>query len=452
MGFKLGNARQRRRDAGFQWLMIGIVLGMGCAFSIFLAGYVFDFIEVTLDEETPAPLETMIMQEDPSETATPTIEMASPEATVPEDTPEVGATEMPTGLPSDVTTSPEASVQPPLNQTGTVLPGAQSPTSTIGFTTDFDNPPADDDTQTGSDAQTPPDPIASSVLAVASPLMPVDGGIFKMGTTREDAQLAVAMCVTRDSGTCEDSWVSDSIPPHDVQVDDFQIEQYEVSVAQYVAFLNYLLDQNPGTRPHLNGCNGGPCALVVGDAGGENSDIAFNGERYSPRSDGFDRADYPMTFVFWEGAKAYCQSIGRYLPTEAQWERAARGPNNFYYPWGQVWEPDRANTSRSGMNGQGTMVVTAFALEGASGYGALNMAGNVAEWTADYYSPTIYQERANTGQVTSNPTGPSLGDKVVLRGGAWDNTPLFARTVHRRDLPPGEANASVGFRCAADPS
>lgn len=441
MGMRLGNGRRRSRDAGFQWLMIGIVLGMGCAFSVFLAGYVFDIIEVSIDEETAEPTDVVYVTQVP-DTPTMTAEViveetpSTPEETLP------AATEQATPLPMAETQVTASSVDETAPVTGV------SPTPTIGFTTNFDD--------TGSVQSSPttaasvPVGGASPVQAVASPLMPVDAGTFKMGTTQADGQIAVAECVNRDSGTCDQSWILDSIPPHDVYVDAFQIEQYEVSVSQYVAFLNYLLDQNPGSRPHLSACNGGPCVLTVGDAGGENSDIAFNGERYSPRADGFDRANYPVTFVFWEGAKAYCESIGRYLPTEAQWERAARGPNNFYYPWGQQWEPGPANTSRSGVDG-GTMEVTSFR-DGASGYGALNMAGNVAEWTADYYSATIYQERANTGQVTNNPTGPSFGETVVIRGGAWDNTPFFARTVHRRDLAPNQPNASVGFRCAADPS
>jgi formylglycine-generating enzyme required for sulfatase activity len=194
--------------------------------------------------------------------------------------------------------------------------------------------------------------------------------------------------------------------------------------------------------------------LARGDNGGEFSDIIYSDAtlRYEVFDGGFDRSNYPMTIVLWQGAQAYCRAIGRRLPTEAEWERAARGPNNTIYPWGQQWDPTAANTTRSGetrLGLGGTVQVDTYP-NGQSLFGPFNMAGNVAEWTSDWYSATIYQERANSGQVAVNPTGPDLGEERVVRGGSWDAVPLYARTVHRRSESPGQPGPWIGFRCAAD--
>jgi formylglycine-generating enzyme required for sulfatase activity len=271
-----------------------------------------------------------------------------------------------------------------------------------------------------------------------------------MGTTLEEGQAAVADCIQRDGKACEESWVLDSIPPHDVTVDGFQIEEYEVSVLQYVTFLNYLLQQSPGTRPHLTGCNG-PCALTVAEDPA--SDIEFDQDQnqYVVRLAGVDRSLYPVKLVTWFGADAYCRALDRYLPTEAQWERAARGPANTVYPWGPQWDPARANTSVPGQGG--TLPVNSYSAgtsSGASGFSVFNTAGNVAEWTNDWYQSNFYTQAE---AVLPNPRGPATGSAKVVRGGSWTNPPLMARAVHRIDAwEPGETSTWVGFRCADDAS
>ncbi|NDJ86792.1 MAG: SUMF1/EgtB/PvdO family nonheme iron enzyme [Chloroflexi bacterium] len=471
MNMRLGG-RRRGRDSGFQWLIIGIVLGMSCAFSFGLALYVFEIIEVTLDEEALQETRTTVITATPGPENTdpgtqPTGETPVVETTLSEPSPEQNETleatggqetPEPTPLPGggDGGGQESGTSAPDTNLTQTPLPGGATATPTIGFSTDFNAQGSPEAALETTPIGLPDQPTLPPLLAaIRTPLVSVDGGVFRMGTTEDEGLAAVADCTNRDGGTCEESYFTDSIPPHDVQVGDFQIEMYEVSVGQYVAFLNSLVEQNPGTRPHLSACNGQPCALVVGDNGGQNSDIIYNAEagRYAVRSEVVDRSNYPMTFVTWEGAKAYCQAIGRYLPTEAEWERAARGPQNTIYPWGPQWRTDDiANTARSGNNRAGTWVVDTNAAQGASAWGAANMAGNVAEWTNDYYSETTYAERAATGQVVVDPRGPNVGDRVVVRGGSWDTVPFFSRSVHRRAFAPGDANPVVGFRCAAEPS
>lgn len=453
---------KRRRDGGFQWLIIGIVLGMGCAFSFGLALYVFEVIEISGSDEQPTDIpEVRII--------TPTSDVTAETGTTLETTPDAStvdttATEdtgnSQTSIPTESTPLPQSAETVATTPADTVaitpLPGGPTTTPTIGIVVNSGNTVQDSQGTGGQAVPTqdtgalpPAVSLPLELTAVLTPLVNVAGGTFKMGTTRDEGLAAVAECITRDTGTCDEPMILDAVPPHDVTLTDYYIEKYEVSVSQYVAFLNYLLDQNPSnTRPHLTACSGGPCALTISDNGGENSDIAFDGTRYSIRAAAIDRSNYPVTFVYWAGAKTYCETVGRYLPSEAQWERAARGINNWIYPWGQQWNASFANTSRSGTQGVGTEEVTRYA-EGASSWGAVNMAGNVAEWTADSYMENLYNQRSSTGAPVVNPVSQG-GATISVRGGAWDTIPLFVRTVHRMAIASNAPNASLGFRCASD--
>lgn len=481
MGMKLGGGA-RRRDSGFQWLIIGIVLGMGCTFSFMLTLYVFEIIEVTIDEEAIAPpTEVVIVTAEPevsttaetapvSENATESaVEMEntdtiSTEAVDPSETntnaPDANAA--PTGLPGSEDTSTGTGAGTGVGTNSTPLPNSGTqPTATIGFSLDG-NATTNTNPQDSNDTvglNPPPESEGgqtsnTNLLSVASPMILIDGGIFRMGTTEDEALQAVAECVSRDSGLCTEDMVIDSYPAHEVYVDDFQMEQFEVNVQQFVSFLNILLEANPNATapPHLTACNG-PCNLVTTDPDGQNSDIAFDGSQYIVRPDAFDRSEFPITYVSWQGAQAYCEALGRRLPTEAEWERAARGADNSIYPWGFQWfNDDRANTSRSGNYGEGTWTVTTAPTGSQTEDGLSNMAGNVAEWTADYYNGSLYQQRVNSGQAPpENPAITTGSTLVVARGGAWDTVPLFARSVHRMDFVPNNFYPNVGFRCAATP-
>ena len=424
---------RRNRDSSWQWMMIGIFLGMGCSLVMVLSANLFGVIEfVGLDGN---PTEEVIVQATNPVVGQPTNSGVDTAGQTPVSTSAVATDAV--AQPPSFTPDPNGVVA--TTATPTPLPGGSTgtfPTDTkfSGGTPVVGTQPVPTVTQVGA----PTSAVSTTLLSVASPLVSVEGGTFMMGTTAEEGQAAVGECVQRDAGTCTGAMVADSTIPHQVTLDAFQIETYEVSVAQYVAFLNFLVDQGE-TNPHRSYCSGNPCVLTTDID--ERSDIDFDGTRYSVRLLGteLDRSNYPVTLVTWYGAQAYCRELGRDLPTEAQWERAARGPQNLIYPWGQSWLPDNANTSRSGPDGIGP--VTDYPT-GASAYGALNMAGNVAEWTKDDYNGSYY-----ASSPTINPIAVG-GDKKVVRGGSWDNVPLFARTVHRIDTWEAlEAASSVGFRC-----
>jgi formylglycine-generating enzyme required for sulfatase activity len=152
--------------------------------------------------------------------------------------------------------------------------------------------------------------------------------------------------------------------------------------------------------------------------------------------------DYPASSIPWEEAKAYCEWVGGRLPTEAEWEKAARGTDARAYPWGDQWDPDRCNSWKGGPNRP--VAVGSFA-DCISPYGLLDMAGNMWEWCADLFDEDYYAQ-----SPPRDPQGPSSGSHRVLRGGDWIAQPLWLRTADRRGMAPSNRNHNTGFRCVRD--
>jgi len=165
---------------------------------------------------------------------------------------------------------------------------------------------------------------------------------------------------------------------------------------------------------------------------------------------GFDQ--HPAVNVSWDGADAYCRRSGRRLPSEAEWEKAARGPDGSIYPWGNAAPTGQLANFADQSSGSSSPENDGFAhsspvgsyLAGASPYGALDMAGNVWEWVSDWYDANYY---ANSPAV--NPQGPATGSFRVLRGGSWNGDTSFLRAAYRGgDVPYDAVNFDFGFRCA----
>ncbi len=159
---------------------------------------------------------------------------------------------------------------------------------------------------------------------------------------------------------------------------------------------------------------------------------------------GFER--HPVINVSWFGAKAYCKWAGLRLPTELEWEKAARGTDARLFPWGNDWQPDRLRWWSNRGRNETTAPVDAFP-EGRSPYGLYQMAGNVEEWCADWYQPDIYQRYA-TGDLRP----PTHGLGRIARGGAClRRNKLEFRCAMRRANPPALVNILyTGIRCARD--
>jgi iron(II)-dependent oxidoreductase len=152
--------------------------------------------------------------------------------------------------------------------------------------------------------------------------------------------------------------------------------------------------------------------------------------------------DRPIVGATWSDAVAFCKWVGKRLPTEAEWEYAAKGGDLRKWPWDGAFKADFANTSAPDDFAR-TAPVMSYP-EGASPSGALNMAGNAAEWVHDYFDPTIYRKVKNP----TDPKGPDTGRERVVRGGSYLDSAHTVRVAARRAKLPTESDNSIGFRCA----
>lgn len=257
-------------------------------------------------------------------------------------------------------------------------------------------------------------------------MVAVPGGTFEMGTRREDRPAVLAVCEASGFNCLQTAWTDNEEPGHPVTISPFWIDETEVTSANFAAFLNAARLTSTEAAVYIK--------LTVPDA-----PIEVVEGRYRARP-GLDR--YPATRIYWAGAAAYCRWADARLPTEAEWEYAAGGPQRTMFPWGNDFDGTKLNFW-SASDGYAQIAPVAAFPEGASWVRALNMSGNVAEWVADWYAPYTFD-------AATDPQGPAAGDRRIVRGGSAYDSPMYARVMARSVLIAGETNASAGFRCAKD--
>ena len=243
---------------------------------------------------------------------------------------------------------------------------------------------------------------AEPVKSKDGPMMQIPEGAFTMGS---------------------DDGLPNERPQHQVTLDTFYIDQYEVTIGQYAAFLEAAKRRAPPTW--------------------DEEAVTAAGDR-------------PAVGVSWTDADAYCKWAGKRLPTEAEWEKAARGTDGRRYPWGHMqpfvdianynrglWVSEAITLAAVTSGGEGMSVRHGLKEGGKSPYGVAHMSGNAAEWVADWYDREYYAR-----SPAKNPPGPAEGEKRVIRGGSWADLPVALRVTSRVSAEPEFRDRTIGFRCA----
>lgn len=250
--------------------------------------------------------------------------------------------------------------------------------------------------------------VACVLTACSSPtasddMVKIPGGTFTMGSDKEDTEGKGA-----EFGMAKPLYL-DEHPRHEVNLPTYYMDRYEVTNAQFKRYVDAIKARPPRSWP--------------------------NGEMPPGRE------RHPVTHINWYEAQQYCAWAGKRLPTEEEWEKAARGADGREYPWGNDFDGEKANTGGAGVN---DLAPVGTFPQGKSPYGVEDMAGNVWEWTADWYQPypgSTYQSK-DFGQQFK-----------VLRGSSWGGTGHYAlnyfyRSAHRFRIEPEMSFADAGIRCA----
>jgi iron(II)-dependent oxidoreductase len=248
-------------------------------------------------------------------------------------------------------------------------------------------------------------------LAQRSPVVTIPAGPFLLGSKRVDDDPYGLWTQFDDT----------ELPQNRVWLDAYEMDRDEVSLGEFLAFLQQRKEYPPEELQKL---------------------IWHVITIHSVSDQTLTR--WPALYVTWQEAMDFCAAHGKRLPTEAEWEKAARGPEGNLFPWG-----DAAPDNQRAMFGQHhvheiPILAAVDSLEqGRSPYGLRHMAGNVAEWVQDWFGFDYYAYMPER-----NPPGPPSGRYKGLRGGSWKSKSIMLRTATRSGAPPDQRSATIGFRCA----
>ena len=252
--------------------------------------------------------------------------------------------------------------------------------------------------------------FASQVQSEPSPsnaegsMVRIPAGNYKIGFKTDHA---LSECA-KHNDPCKRKWFEDEEPVHTIHLDSFLIDKFEVTQAEF----SKVMGNNPSE---------------------------------------FKGSDLPAERVTWQEARQYCKSLGKRLPTEAEWEVAAKGGKEKIYSWGNEVQSGKANFCDKSCEKRwhakqfkdGFETTAPVGKFPPNGYGLHDMAGNVYEWVSDWYEKEYYRR-----SPVKNPKGPLKGKHKVMRGGSWINYAVGTRPSDRTDVRPGKRLNFAGFRCA----
>jgi formylglycine-generating enzyme required for sulfatase activity len=295
----------------------------------------------------------------------------------------------PTPTPVSLPPTPTPRPSPTPTSSPTPLPSPTPPPSPTTSSTQAASKPAQASTPTPTLTPTAtPSPTPTEPPRPVEDMVEIPAGPFILG-----------------SDTGEDN----ETPAQTIELPAYQIDRFEVTNDDYTLFVN---------------------------ATGYQTEAEKKGAKKNWRTEAEGQGNHPVVRVAWNDAAAFCEWLGKRLPTEPEWEKAARGEEGNLFPWGNEFDPAKANIKASGI--RGTVAVGSFPA-GASPYGVEDLAGNVWEWTADPYQAypnSTYQDKFYSDQVR------------VTRGGGWFDDEATVRSTNRSAADPSAANDDLGFRCA----
>jgi len=258
------------------------------------------------------------------------------------------------------------------------------------------------------------EPAEVSRQAFEPQIVRIPAGKFLMGSPPEQAEQAIKDGADKD-------WIERERPQHEVELSEYSIGKYPVTNREYQAFV-----KETKHKPPQN----------------------WDGDQYPD-----EKGDHPVVYVNWEDAKAFCNWLSQKtnksyrLPTEAEWEKAARGEDGRIWSWGNEFGEGNTNTIEANVGD--TSPVGQFSPQGDSPFGCADMIGNVWEWCADWFNEKEYKNRQE--QQVKNPRGPQKGDLRVLRGGSFYLNRRNARCAVRGRYFPDRSLRDFGFRVAVSP-
>jgi len=311
---------------------------------------------------------------------------------------ETNGKEKPEASPAKPDSTPAPAPAPPPAKSESPQPPAPSPPPAKPKASDGEpKPPVKSSSGTNGSGVSAPKQVPASQLPAeitgkdGAPMVLIPAGEFAMGSDKGD---------------------DDEQPIHRVFIDSFYIDKFEVTNGRFAKFVEAVQIEPPWG--------------------------------FKDKETPVLHIDQPVRWVNWMDAMGYCLWVGKRLPTEAEWEKAARGTDGRIYPWGND-SPTPAHAVFGLKEGADTVSAIGNRDKGKSPYGVHDMAGNLYEWTIDWYDEQFYSKNP-----AINPRGPAEGAAKVQRGGSYTNAPYRLRSTFRTKGDPTEHDPNVGFRCAQD--